>query len=236
MVQSLLSKVFPSVVIDGLHGRQTEYALRHAPASLALFVELYNPRKYQDEVLLPEDYNMKRVSEVDIIDILQAIAKAAQETRVPLLWLLGFAKIESNYDPHATNGGSRGLFQMQEPAWRDAGKIIPLPDYESNWMDPLSNARAAAAYLKISMNSLRNRGVDTVDPRHLYLAHQQGVSGFIELFRAHNSGVEPEKSVIRDTALMGNKPPGFKRTANRAQFYRNWMTYLVEFFPGSTRV
>jgi hypothetical protein len=202
---------------------------------LLLFTELYNPRQQQEEIPLTEDYEMKQQSSDDFIDVLQAISKAAQEVRVPLLWLLGFAKIESNYDPHATNGGSRGLFQMQEAAWRDAGKIISLPDYESNWMDPFSNARAAAAYLKISINSLRKRGVDTIDPRHLYLAHQQGVSGFIELFQAYNSGVEPVKSVIRDTALLGNKPSGFKRTTNRGDFYRNWMTYLIKFFPGSVR-
>jgi hypothetical protein len=232
MMQSLLSNVYPDLAVDGIYGKQTEYALTKCPSDFWPFIELYGPALLPDRVNKDEDLKMKVNNSSEFNEVVRAIAIAAQEQRVPLTWLLGFALIESGFNPNATNGQSRGLFQMQPSAWLDASKMVPLPPYDEYWMDPLSNARAAAAYLKISAQSLAKRGIKTVDPRHLYMAHQQGVSGFIELFQAFNSGVEPVNPITKDRSLLGNKPPGYKRTTLRGVFYSNWMEHLQKYFPG----
>jgi hypothetical protein len=232
MIQSLLSGIFPDMAIDGIYGKQTEYALTKCPAEMWPFVELYHPsamdRKENDE-----DFKMKLNPSTEFTEILRDISLAAKEQKVPLAWMFGFAMIESNFNPRATNGQSRGLFQMQPAAWKDASKYISLPSYDEHWMDPLANARAAAAYLNIAKRSLKRKGISTTDPRYLYMAHQQGVSGFAELLQAYNSGVEPVDPITKDRSLLGNKPPGYKRTTSRGVFLANWFEYLKRYWPSA---
>jgi soluble lytic murein transglycosylase-like protein len=139
--------------------------------------------------------------------------------------LLGMAKIESNFNAAAVNGSSRGLLQMQPAAWTDAKQVLPdLPDYKGNVFDPVHNARAGAAYLKINMRRLTRAGFkDTMSPAVLYLAHQQGSGGFIELWRAFK-GLSATTNYVTDKAMRGNPPQdGLGVTTDKATFYRRWI-------------
>lgn len=164
-----------------------------------------------------------------VAKVARAIARASEEFSIPSSWLIAFAKIESNFNPVATNGSSRGLFQMQQAAWHDANEVAKLGDYMTYWDDPTENARAAAAYMNINMIRLAKRGINAyLEPRWLYLAHQQGVSGLSELIRV-SEGSQSNGIVTRE-AMLRNPAPGFSKTDDHKLFYENWMQHLYPYF------
>lgn len=157
-------------------------------------------------------------------EIRDAIRTASDKLGVPEKTLEGFARIESGMSNNAVNGSSRGLFQMQPAAWADASRIVPLGDYETNWSDPVQNALAGGAYLKANERTLRRLGYDgPFTPAVLYLAHQQGAGGFMELYSA-SKGREPTTNYVSDEKMRRNPPPdGRGVTTNKAEFFRRWM-------------
>jgi hypothetical protein len=153
----------------------------------------------------------------------------AKDTHIPVKWLTAFAYIESNFDPKAINGSSKGLFQMQKAAWGDAAIQTHLPAFERSWSDPYWNALAAATYMRINADALMREGIDvSAEPSYLYMAHQQGVAGLIYLVKATH-GYEG-KQIVTNRAMICNTAPGTEVTTNPSEFLQNWLTYLSQFF------
>lgn len=158
------------------------------------------------------------------------IASVAQEAGISPDTLLAMAKIESNFNPNAVNGSSRGLFQFQPPAWKDANTFLrgALPPYAEGVFNPLANARAAAAYIKINTRSLlaRPAWVGPITPAVLYMAHQQGVGGLKEL-QQRASDPTRKARLVPDRALLGNPPQdGQGPTTDPAQFLKRWLAVV----------
>jgi len=172
---------------------------------------------------------MKPARSATRAEIDEAIATAALGTGVPLNTLHGLVRIESNYRSNAENGSSRGLMQVQPAAWSDASKLVSLPPYSRGVWDPIANATAGAAYAKINEQRLKKSGFsDPITPAVLYLAHQQGAGGFMELWRAAK-GLPSISRYVTDRAMLGNPPPdGGVRTVDKAQFFNRWMAYAAK--------
>lgn len=158
-----------------------------------------------------------------------AIAHAAVVSGVPASTLAVMASIESGGNPSAVNGSSRGLFQMQPASWAEASewllkKGINIGSWADRVLDAESNAMAAAAYFQLNSSRLRSLGfTDPVTPAVLYVAHQQGAAGFMELWKTskgmpvHTHWVTPEK-------MSGNKPQdGGPPTTDKKEFFTRWM-------------
>lgn len=190
------------------------------------------------------DANLLRVDPVVVHDdglamtsekvnrIAAALLAASRELKIPVEWLVSFARIESNFNPLATNGSSRGLFQIQKPAWMDARVFVNLPDYEDNWQDPYWNALAACAYIRQNLIWLSKKGHDaTANPRWIYLAHQQGAGGLSELINLNSGLAFEDLEYVTAEKMLRNPAPGFGITTDRIKFYNNWMKHLEKYFP-----
>jgi hypothetical protein len=166
-------------------------------------------------------------------EVAAALIRASRSTAIPLTWLVAFAKIESNFNPSATNGRSKGLFQMQSDAWNEASSVVPLGDYDTNWRDPFQNALAAAGYITLNLKELRRYGMDAFsEPRWIYMAHQQGAAGLNELVQL-SYGKEVSTTFVTEKKMLGNTAPGSSATTDRVKFYNNWMNHLANYFDGN---
>jgi len=177
---------------------------------------------------LLEYRNAARALEVKVsgamsVEVRNAISSAALESGVSEKVLQSFAKIESGFNPKASNGSSRGLLQMQPAAWATARGVNPsLAGYDKVF-DALENARAGAALVKSNISSLKRYGISDPTPAQLYLAHQQGAAGFNELYRTLN-GLPVTTNFVREIQMKGNPPHDGKGvTLDRAEFARRWL-------------
>jgi hypothetical protein len=223
--------MFNDVAIDGNIGPVTKARFTESPFEVqALIHRLFLGFTDPFPLSIPGDMSMtQNERHAQYREIAEAILKAADDLKVPAKWLVAFARIESNFNPLATNGSSRGLFQLQEAAWDDASKLVKLPNYIDSWMDPVENAKAAAAYVRINYSQLKRKGLDaSLHPEYIYLAHQQGIAGFLEIKRVAEGGRDLGR--IPSDRLWRNPAPGSSRTTNPVVFYHNWMSYLRKFF------
>jgi len=157
----------------------------------------------------------------EVKDIVRAVSS---EKGIPEATLLGFAKIESNFNPKAVNGSSRGLMQIQPAAWQTAASIDPsIGSYDNVW-DTRKNAEAGAALMKANGRTLRKLGyTGELTPEVLYMAHQQGAAGFIELWRA-SEGLPSMTSYVTVKAMSGNPPQdGLGVTTDKSVFLKRWL-------------
>jgi hypothetical protein len=231
IAQALLHGLYADVVVDGVLGPKTAFALLSAPDEI---------RDLANGFIGPKDFITFDVCDITLEDravlekskltqVVRAIKRAADRFDLPVKWLVSMAYIESSFNPLAINGQSKGLFQMQAGAWQDAGRLVVLPDYSNHWSDPSWNALAAAAYVRTNCVALRNYGIDpTVEPRWLYLAHQQGAAGVAYLINA-SKGRQGNK-VVSSQKMLRNPAPGYAPTDDPVQFYKNWMAHLEQFF------
>lgn len=153
-----------------------------------------------------------------------AIEQAAAHSGVELKALRGFAKIESNFNPTAVNGSSRGLMQMQPGAWSDAAKTDPAVKGYDQVFDPLQNALAGAAYYKLNLRAIARIPGFTgpIEPAMVYMAHQQGAGGFAELWNAAHG--RKTTNYVTAKSMTGNPPQDGKGvTTNKADFYNRWI-------------
>lgn len=154
----------------------------------------------------------------------QALRRASEKTGVELSVLQGFAAIESNYNSVAVNGSSKGLMQMQRGAWESASQFVDLKPYDTHWSDPFENALAGAAYVLSNSKTMRRIGyTGPISPAVLYLAHQQGPAGFVELWKAA-SGIRATTNYVTRVKMERNPPQDKKGvTYDKATFFRRWM-------------
>lgn len=112
-----------------------------------------------------------------------AIRLAAQRTGEKEADLRAFISIESRGDPLARNGQHIGLGQFGPAAWADvAAETKGLPKKLTGGPDdprynPVLNAFATAAYMKINRRRLKQKGVVEPSLAALYMAHNIGATG-----------------------------------------------------------
>lgn len=214
--QTLLRQVDARLVIDGLWGAKSQAAYSKAPADV---------RAKVDAVIGPRPGAQDALSAAEM----SALAhKVGAEVDVAPELLIKIAYVESRGRPAAVNGSSRGLMQMQKAAWADARARYPhlLGSYDLEWQDPLQNMRAGAIYVGINETKLRNRGyMGPIGFPEIYLSHQQGTGGFLELYsRAH--GLSVSKSYVTPEKMRRNPPPDGKGvTLDPSDFFNRWYRY-----------
>lgn len=96
--------------------------------------------------------------------------------------------IESKGNTNAVSvTGATGLFQFTKGTGKRYGLITQ--DGKDFRKDPEANFRAMQQLTKDNANDLKKAGIE-LTPTNLYLAHQQGVGGAIEIIRAMKQGRE----------------------------------------------
>lgn len=134
--------------------------------------------------------------------------------------LLATGKIESNFDPGARNGSSRGLYQFQPATFASVGG--------QDINDPGQQADAAAKLWASNRQALSQTLGRAPTDSDLYLAHQQGAGGASALIRAPagqnaiqalvQAGIYKNPAVAR-RAIMNN---GGTRQTTAGQFVQGW--------------
>lgn len=249
VVQYNLTKFVPNLAIDGVWGAATEAAWSVAPVYVktqmaALFKKMTGiSLDIQSKTPVSSSYGLlspirtststsqttsyqpgvkRRASRAEIDAVINRVAK---ETGVDASILTPFVDIESKFNNTASNGSSRGLFQIQPPAWNEVKRANPqVPNYNEAVWDPYWNTYVGAKYMALNTKYLRSHGyTGPITPQVLYLAHQQGAAGFTSLWNLVERG-KGDGSVITDAAMLGNPPQDGKgRTTNKVKFYNRWV-------------
>jgi len=225
--QGAVSAYNPSLAVDGKWGSFSQRAYEGLNSAQRLVVDA----AVRATGVTVEQLSQFRVAEKARAasaapagnNVAAALRTAAEEAGLPYELLRGFVSIESNFDPNARNGSSRGLGQMQPAAWTDAQKINPsIPSYDMVF-DPLQNARATAAYMKANIRALSRMGIERPTAAQLYMAHQQGAAGFAELYAA-SRGQKPKTNYVTAERMLKNPPQDGKgKTTDKALFYARWI-------------
>jgi hypothetical protein len=230
MAQAILAQLNPAVKVDGVWGTKTAAAYTAAAPDFKGLVKsgvsLVAPG------LTPDDFMsapvvMRPLSHPSA-EVQRAINEAADEFDMSRAELTALVSIESGFNPKATNGSFKGLTQMGASAWASASAVVremggkPLGSYETEWSSPYASSRAGAAFARSNERAVRAEGYTgrwTADT--MYLAHQQGARGLVEIHRASERSTSV--SGARLTGMMGNPPQdGLGPTANPADFIRRW--------------
>jgi hypothetical protein len=145
-------------------------------------------------------------------DVTRVINSAAVNNGIDPKLLNTIAMIESSKNPDAGKGTSyQGLFQFGE----DAAKQYGL----TNRLDPADNAEAAAKMMVNNAAILKKNNVP-VNATTLYLAHQQGPSGAIDIYNvATKGGSFSYDNTYRK--MMQNIPTG-SGISNPGEFLAYW--------------
>jgi len=228
--QALLAQVDQNLVVDGRLGQHTRAVFERAPTALKLqinsVVKAFGGTTFEKLTMSkPTTESSGEIPE----NVKQAIDTAADELQVPKRLLYTFAFMESRFRPDAQNGQSRGLFQIQPAAWSDVSKLVNLPAYKTAVFDPLWNSRAAAGYVKVLQKQLRALGyTEPFSPGVLYVAHQQGAGGFMDLYMT-SKGTPLKRSYVSSRAMEGNPPQDGKgKTLDKSEFLQRWLAVVEQ--------
>jgi hypothetical protein len=145
-------------------------------------------------------------------DVNAAIDNAVSETGVSKAFMQTMAKIESNNNPNATNkSGAKGLYQFMPGTAEQYG-------IDGQEFDPKASALAAAKLAMDNKKALERAGIEASD-ENLYLAHQQGAQGVIDLYKADKTGERMSKRARRN--MTANLPPNFE-VNSPGDFLEGW--------------
>jgi hypothetical protein len=117
------------------------------------------------------------------------------------------AQVESSMDPRASNPNSSagGLYQFIDDTWRQYGK-------GRDKFDPVASAEAAADLTAANQKALRYGLGREPTNAELYLAHQQGAGGAMDLIN------DPDGKAVGDRFALNAGTGGTK-----GDFARKWM-------------
>jgi hypothetical protein len=245
--QQVLQRSSPTLIVDGRWGSYTHAAYERAPGEDQVEVDaILTTHGYTAEELIRANRAAKAARDEAYLAVKQqarearaqqspnagdraavtaAIQAAAKQTGIPESWLTTLVRLESGFNPRAINGSSRGLMQIQPAAWKDVQQIDPsVGDYNSNVWDPAKNALVGARYLMLNRDRLRRYGF-AGEPTlpELYLAHQQGAAGFMELWKI-SRGVPVRTNHVTEEKMRRNPPQDRQGvTTDKADFYRRWL-------------
>jgi Transglycosylase SLT domain len=103
------------------------------------------------------------------------IRQAAVLYGLDLPMMLSIAKVESNFNPRASTGSYKGLFQLGAVAFEKYG--------EGSIWDARDNARAAAHMILVQGEEFRDALGHYPNYAERYMIHQQGIEGAIEHYK-----------------------------------------------------
>jgi len=244
--QSIMQRDTPTLIVDGRWGSFTNAAYERANGTdrtaidgvlraygltaLGLFQQNQAAKAASDQAYLTAKSEARRQrslapNSAEMQQVDQAITDAANATGVPRAWILGFARLESGLNPRAVNGSSRGLLQIQPRAWKDAQDVDPtIGRYGENVFDPRMNALAGARYLALNRDRIVKKGyTGPITPAVLYLAHQQGADGFVELWKAAQGQQGTGKYVTVEKMQRNPPQDGRGVTTDKSEFYNRWL-------------
>ena len=140
------------------------------------------------------------------------------------LTLRVFARIESNWSAKARNEqtGAAGLFQFLKSTAAEHG------------IDPLDPAEATAATcLRIRRDAkvLEAREIEPTTA-HLYLCHQQGRTGFLQLYRCAYDDEPIALPAARGRTMAANLPAKDKAAWSKLPNDQEKARYFLEFWKG----
>lgn len=137
-------------------------------------------------------------------------ATTEQAYGLPPGYLSTTAGIESNYNPNANNGVGKGLFQFTDPTAKQYGLGNPY--------DPVASTEKAAQ-LAADNATVLQRGLGRPPTAgELYLAHQQGDQGALNLLTNPDS---PAASIVGESAVVQN---GGSPNMTAGQFAQHWLS------------
>lgn len=130
------------------------------------------------------------------------------------------AYIESGFNPNADNGIARGAFQFTGPTAKQYGL--------SNPFDPIASAQAAARLAADNSKFLAGGLGRAPTAGELYLAHQQGAAGALNLLTHPNA---PATDIVGRQAVIQN---GGSPDMTASQFANLWTSRFNSVSPNSS--
>jgi len=100
------------------------------------------------------------------------IRQAASLYGLDLVMMMSIAKVESNFNPRASTGSYKGLFQLSDYEFEKYG--------DGSIWDARDNARAAAHMFLVQAEEFKWALGHYPDYAERYMVHQQGIQGAIE--------------------------------------------------------
>lgn len=210
MAQAVLQKMIsPGLIVDGRWGGFTQKVYSSAPVSVRLAVDGIlalsgtNPQKLLEATRVAERSETRG-------DYDSLIEKEASSAGVSSSIMRRMLEIENpRRDPNAVskNGSSHGLFQIQKKTWEGVLRNNGLKEPQwSSVYDPAANAKIACLLTKENIDLIRRYGyTGEIDGRILYLVHQQGPTGAMEIYQRAN-GLPVKYKVIAGKRLEDNLP------------------------------
>ncbi|MEH7909157.1 transglycosylase SLT domain-containing protein [Rhizobium laguerreae] len=153
-------------------------------------------------------------------DIRSIITDAANRYGINPQDALEMAQIESGLNPHAQNKSSTagGLFQFLDSTWAKYGK-------GASKYDPYANADAGMRLARDNINFLKKKLGRDITGGEMYLAHQQGAGGALNLLANPNTMAV---DLVGRAAVLGNAG---QTGMTAAEFANLWINKI-----GSTKV
>ena len=135
-----------------------------------------------------------------------------------------FARIESNWNPNARNDqtGAAGMFQFLKST---AG------EHNIDPMDPTEAACATAMRIRRDVQVLEKRDIET-STAHLYLCHQQGRTGFLQLYRCAYDDESGPLPAARGRTMAANLPAKEKAAQAKLPNDQEKARFFLEFWKG----
>ncbi|UIL29745.1 lytic transglycosylase domain-containing protein [Rhizobium leguminosarum] len=153
-------------------------------------------------------------------DIRSIITDAANRYGINPQDALEMAQIESGLNPQAQNKSSTagGLFQFLDSTWAKYGK-------GASKYDPYANADAGMRLARDNINFLKKKLGREITGGEMYLAHQQGAGGALNLLANPNTMAV---DLVGRAAVLGNAG---QTGMTAAEFANLWINKI-----GSTKV
>jgi len=151
------------------------------------------------------------------------LRKAAHLFGIPKEWLWAMAQIESNFRPDARNleSGASGLFQFLHTT---AGEENIDP------FDVVEASAAAAKRIRRARAVLVKAGIQDSALTDVYLCHQQGLKGYLEIHNLLVGVVAEPLSESRIRNMGSNLPATAKIEFSKALSHREKVKVFLDFW------
>jgi len=121
------------------------------------------------------------------------IRQAASLYGLDLVMMMSIAKVESNFNPLATTGSYKGLFQLSDYEFEKYG--------DGSIWDARDNARAVARIFLVQAEKFKWALGHDPDFAERYMVHQQGIQGAIEHY-THPKRVAWQSMCATDEGIL----------------------------------
>lgn len=210
MAQAILQRMTDSsLIVDGRWGGYTNRTYERATPAVRIAVDsVLAQAGTNNSALLSETRGVESATTgATYDDIIESESRSAGVSPTIMKRIL---KIENpRRDPKAVsqNGSSHGLFQIQQKTWEGVlrNNGLSQPGWSERY-DAAANTKIACLLTKENAESVKQMGYSQpIDGRILYLVHQQGPAGAVEIYQRANK-LPVSRSVIKGARLEDNLP------------------------------